>query len=174
MHSQTNTDKPLEIYKNSKSYQEIVRRRYNINDLGLLYDDKILLLIYAYEWFSIKENDLYNKVCYHPYLTVKDKKYLDSIYENQKNIFYIQLVPFYFSLYIFKRKYIKVSIRKSFKPLATIYSLGLIYPIISWMFLISYSMNEHIKQDNKLQNYFNLDVDRTKIQKDLLNFNIVL
>jgi hypothetical protein len=167
-------NKPLEIYKNSKSYQEIVRRKYNINDLGLLYDDKILLLIYALEWFDIPDKSVYNKVCYHPYLTMKDMKQLNRIYENHKNYFYISLFPVYSVLYFLKKKFAKSSFRKSAKPNLILWSLGVLFPIASWKFYFSKQINKDIKEDKDLSKYFELDVDREKIKKDLLNFNIVL
>ena len=167
-------NKPLEIYKNSKSYQEIVRRKYNINDLGLLYDDKILLLIYALEWFEIPTSDYYNKVCFHPYLTAKDMKQLNRINENQKNYFYLSLLPVFSLLYLTKRKYVKVSLRKSLKPNIFIYSLALIYPVLSWKLFFSRQIKKDIKEDKDLAKYFVLDVDRAKIKTDLLNYNIVL
>ena len=166
--------KPLEIYKNSKSYQEIVRRKYNINDLGLLYDDKILLLIYALEWFEIHESDFYNKVCFHPYLTAKDMKQLKRINENQKNYFYLSLLPVFSLLYLAKKKFVKVSIRKSLKSNVFIYSLAAIYPLLSWKLFFSRQIRKDIKEDEELAKYFVLDVDRAKIKKDLLNYNIVL
>jgi hypothetical protein len=166
--------KLLEIYKNSKSYQEIVRRKYNINDLGLLYDDKILLLIYALEWFEIPESDLYNKVCFHPYLTAKDMKQLKRINENQKNYFYLSLLPVFSLLYLAKKKFLKVGMRKSLKSNVFIYSLAVIYPVLSWKLFFSRQIRQDIKEDKDLAKYFELDVDRAKIKKDLLNYNIVL
>jgi hypothetical protein len=167
-------NKPLEIYKNSKSYQEIVRRKYNINDLGLLYDDKILLLIYALEWFDIPDKNVYNKVCYNPYLTMKDKKQLDRIYENHKNYFYLSLLPVYSILYFIKKKIVKTSLRKSMKPSIILYSLGVLFPILSWKLFFKNQINKDIREDKDMQKYFELNVDRDKIKKDLLNFNIVI
>jgi hypothetical protein len=167
-------NKPLEIYKNSKSYQEIVRRKYNINDIALLYDDKILLLIYALEWFEIPEKNYYNKICFHPYLKAKDMQQLNRIYENGKNSFYLSLVPVYATLYFMKKKYVKASIKKNLKPNILIYSFALILPILSWKLFFYPKIKKDLSEDKLLSKYFVLDVDRDKIKKDLLNYNIVL
>ena len=168
-------DKPIEIYKNNKSYQEIVRRKYNINDLGILYDDKILLLIYVCEWFKIPFTNSYDKVCYHPYLTKKDHKKLESIYENQKNNLFLSTLPFYFLLILMKRKYVKGNnLRKNFKPIGLLTASVFIYPYVLWNFILYPKMNKDIQEDSQLQKYFSLDVDQDKIKRDLLNYNIVL
>lgn len=173
--NENNFDKPIEIYKNNKSYQEIVRRKYNITDIGLLYDDKILLLIYACDWFNIQPTKVYEKVCYHPYMTKRHHKKLNEIYENQKNNLFLFSLPFYGLLYIAKRKFVKgTNLRKNFTATSLIFLSVVFFPILFWKFYLLKNMNKDIQIDKDLKQYLHLDIDRNKIKEDLLNYNIVL
>jgi hypothetical protein len=168
-------DLPLEVYKRNKTFQEIVKRKYNIKDQGILYDDKILLLIYACEWFDIPNRKIYEKVCYHPLLTKRHHKKLNVIYENQKNNLYMFIIPLYGFLYILKKKFAKgFNPRKHYKILFSIYGSGIVAPFLMWKYILSKKMNEDIRNDNDLNQYLFLNFDRDKIKKDLLNYNIVL
>jgi hypothetical protein len=173
-----NANVAIELYKNNKYFQDSVRRKYNIKDAGILYDDKILLLIYALEWFDIPEKKYYYKVCYHPYLTRKDLNHLNTIYENQKNNFFITTLGVYAGLFFFRKKFIGTkgsNLRKNWKPIFYMFFVSLLFPILSWELFFVSKLNQDIKEDKDLADkYFHLDVDKKKIKRDLLNFNIVL
>lgn len=168
-------DKPIEIYKNNKSYQEIVKRKYKINDIGLLYDDKILLLIYACDWFNIPSNKVFEKVCYHPYLTKKHHKKLNEIYENSKNNLFLITLPFYGFLYLLKKKVVKGNnFRKNFKFNLGIFSLAGLFPFLTWKLYLLENMKNNIQEDKDLSTYLELNIDKNRIKQELLNYNIVL
>jgi hypothetical protein len=168
-------NEPLAIYKNSKSYQHIVRDRYNITNQSILYDDRLLLMIYAYEWFQIPDKNIYEKVCYNPYITNKDYKLLNKIYDSQKfnvvllSIFGFLIIP------IIKAKIIKkYKIHKhNWKP--ELLSLGLMIalPVVSWFGFFQRKMNKDIKGSD-LNKYLSLDLNKEKIKEDLLAYNIVV
>jgi hypothetical protein len=173
--NENDTEQPVEIYKQNKSFQEIIRRRYNINDIGLLYDDRILLLIYTYEWFQIPAANLYDKVCYHPLVVRKDHIKLSEIYENEKNIFLATMLPFFGLLYFIKSKFSKGrNLRKNFKLLALISTSAVVVPSVLWKLYFVSRMNRNIFNDTSLNKYLKLNVDKEKIKQDLLNYNIVL
>jgi hypothetical protein len=55
-----------------------------------------------------------------------------------------------------------------------IYSVALMYPLLSWKLYFSPQIRRDIVADKDLSKYFILNVDRSKIKTDLLNYNIVL
>ena len=140
-----------------------------------MYDDRILLLIYAYEWFGIPPNYIYDKVCYHPYLNKIDFKRLNEIYEHEKNICLLSNIPFFTLIFLSYKRYGKGgSFRKNKRLLLTSAFGAVAYPYMLWKYLFAQRMNRHIIDDPNLNKYLNLDIDKEKIKNDLLNFNIVL
>ncbi len=166
---------PLAIYKNNKSFQEIVKRKYNITQSSLLYDDGLLLLIYTYEWFNIPKCNVYDLVGYNPLITRKHFDKLTKKYEHQKNIYLLTILPFFAIMYYLKIRYVKGSnFRKNFTPMMALGFMSIFYPFALWNYFFVPRMNYEIKSDEDLKSYLNLNVDKDKIQRDLLNFNIVL
>jgi hypothetical protein len=167
---------PLAIYKNNKSYQEITRRNYKIKDPRVFYDDTILLLIYAYEWFKIPERNAFEKVCFHPYLTKGDFNKANELRENQKiNLFAFCIVPLYAGLFLIKRKIARTTYyRRNWSPIIGIVSAAILVPFACWNVVLKKKLDNDIKEDPNLKKYLTLDLDKNKISKDLLNYNITI
>ena len=172
---ESSDDKPLEIYKMNKTYQELIKRKYKIKDPHLLYDEKILLLIYTVEWFNIPDYKLYDKICFHPLITKRHYKKLNDIYENHKNNLILITFFFYGFLYLLKKTFAKASnTRRNYKIIFPFALLAIIQPYLTWEFILKRKMNKDIGEDQNLINYLKLDFDKEKIKNDLLNYNIVL
>jgi hypothetical protein len=170
-----NDNRPLGIYKNNRFYQDTCKQRYDINDLNILYDDNILLLIYACEWFKIKDSNVHDKVLYHPYLTVRDHSNLNKIYQHYKNNLIFETVGVASIFYILKKKYVvSKKFRKTWKPVSAM-ALGMILiPYFSWNYIFKKQMNNEIRKNERLGKYLYLDLEKEKLRNELLNYNIVI
>lgn len=167
----------LAIYKNSKSYQEIVKNKYNIKNPNYLYDERILLLIFAYEWFDIPKMKIYDKVSYNPYITTKDFKKLNTIYQNYSNNLLLSFLPIGLTVFLIKRRFLNnkfKSFKRNWKFYLLIGGIVTMVPPALWYLYFLPKMNKNIVEDPQLRKYLELDVDKEKIRLDLLNYNIIL
>lgn len=163
------------VYKNNKYFQNYYKTKYNLTDDHILLDDNLILLIYACEWFKIPDEDKFDKVCYHPYLTKKDNRKLTQIYQHYTNLFIYECVGLLGVAFLIRRKMIRpYNIRKrGLKTLGLFLGVGMV-AFLSWKFIFMRRLNQRIRKDKDLEKYSTLNLDRNKIKEDLLNYNIVI
>lgn len=162
---------PLAIYSDNKAFQMNCKDKYHIDDPNLLYNDTLLLLLYAYEWFDISSDDPFSKVSYHPYLTIKHYDRLHRIYQSQLLNHALLAIPVFIGFSIFNKN---LNQRKSyvrhFKN--AIFTIGLISPV--WPLYFKPRMQQHIREDKELSRYVNIDIDREKIKEQINNLGVTL
>jgi hypothetical protein len=162
-------NKPLELYK-SDNFRAFYRKKFSILHNGMYYDDKVLKLLYSYDWFDLKENNLYRKVSCHPNLTKADKTKVDEIKLKNSMLIYTAF-PVYGLAHYFSNKIIKKKNR--------ILARGLVYltMIAWWVCYVNYrriKINYDIQKEPTLDKYMTYEMDQNKIKIELLNYNIVI
>jgi len=164
-------DEPRAVYS-KKPYQLYVQETYGIENKKILYNDGILLLIYAGEWFKIPETDLVNKIRFHPYLTEKDYTLLTNI-KNNHNLYLFLYTNAAFGLFY----YLTIATTKisSVNKLIRFSKCLFLSLTTSFLFNKLYYKKRYeniIKNSYLYDKYFTLDLDKLKIKDDLLKVGI--
>jgi hypothetical protein len=165
-------DEFVKVYSNNRSYINKVRSNYVINN-SLLQNEKIMLLIYTYEWFKIPKDNNFEKVIYHPFLTKNDQMLVDDLrtrYVIKLGLFsltYMAVTSLYFA-----RRY-------KHKPKLILFEMGNIavtglLAYCFWKIYLYKRLNLDVRNITELQKYEKLDVDLEKVIQELVNYNIKL
>jgi hypothetical protein len=165
-------DEYVKVYSNNRSYINKVRSNYIINN-SLLQNEKVMLLIYTYEWFKIPKENSFEKIIYHPYLTKNDQAIVDDL-----KICYIMKLGFCSLAYITLTNAYFIR-RVKYKPKILLFNIGNtmltgLLAFIFWNVYLYRRLNEEMKSHKVLQKYLSLNVDLEKIIKELVNYNIKL
>jgi hypothetical protein len=162
----------VKVYCNNRSYINKVKNNYIINH-ALLHNDKVMLLIYTYEWFKIPKQNNFEKVIYHPFLTKKDQILVEEL-----------KTRYIFKLCLFTGIYLLISnglfIRRfQQKPKIILFNLSniAIASLLAYSFWNIYlypRLNEEVPSVKELTKYLELNVDLEKIIQELVNYNIKL
>ncbi len=165
-------DEPKAYYL-SRSYQMLIKDKYNIMNNSFLYDDKLCLMLYASEWFNIPKDMSYMKIILHPNLTIRDDKLLKNINKNNN-----RTLIFYFLSNLAFMNIIGQKVKRSKTKLALRFLLTLgLSANSSYLFNTFYvnpKFEETLKKDKNLNKYLTLDLDYKKIKADLSNYGIIV
>ncbi len=166
-----NDDEYIKMYSNKK-FQNKARKVYSLSD-NLMYNDRILLLLYTYEWFKISKEKKFEQAFYHPYLTKNDMEMIKHI----RLKYFLLLSTIDLFIYFSVVGYYSYKIKN--KPKIILFQIINVFPTLAfgiylWNSLISKKMNKEVENISKLNKYTKLDVDLEKIIKELVNYNIKL
>jgi hypothetical protein len=168
----SNEDGFVKLYSNTRNFREKVRNEYKVSN-SLLYDDKVLLMIYAWEWFKIPKSNKFELVSYHPFLKQKDLDLITHLSIKYASMAFIPALCFFmFGLRMFSKRYNKKDklIIFSMFHLITSNVLG----FVLWKCFFYNKLNTEIENTKKFKKYLVLDVDKEKIKDDLKKYNIKL
>jgi hypothetical protein len=162
----------VKVYSTNRSYINKVKDNYNMNNFSLL-DEKLMLLIYTYEWFKIPKTNTFEKVIYHPLLTKSDQGIVDHIrtkYLLKTGLFGLVYFTLMNGIFISRFKHRpKVMLLKFSNALLT----G-IFTYIFWNTYLYNQLNKEVGAIKEFDKYMNLDVDLQKVIQELVNYNIKL
>ncbi len=162
----------VKVYSNTRNFRDKVKTKYKVPN-RLLFDDKILLMIYAYEWFKIPKSNNFERVSYHPFLVQKD---LDLVNHICSKYIYLTLMPtlllFIGGLGIVAKRNKKKAGRLLFGIINMITTNILGYCL--WKYYFYHKLNEEVGNDPELNQYLELNVDINTIINELRNNNITL
>jgi len=166
-----NNDEYVKMY-NNKRFQIKAKKNYRLSD-NIMYDDRILLLLYTYEWFKISKDKKFELAFYHPYLTNNDME----IIKHLRFKYLCLLSTINLLIYLCGIKYYSYKINS--KPKIKLFQIVSIIPTIAfgiylWNSVMSKKMNKEVERISELNKYMKLDVDLERIIKELVNYNIKL
>jgi hypothetical protein len=163
-------DEYVRVYSNTRNFRDRVKEQYKVPN-SLIHDDRLLLLIYTYEWFKLPKTNKFELVSYHPYLKQKD---LDLANHISNKYMYMTFMPtslsFLFGLGYFSKYYKKRASRLLFGIVNLIVTN--LFGLCLWKYYFLEKMNEEVSDNKRLKKYFELDVDKDMVREELKKYKI--
>jgi len=150
--------------------------QYDVNNTILLEDPRFRTLLLTKHWFTLKDNDLYSKIIYNPFLIEKDYEKIQNIKNHHERIidtfFYISFLAYFLKIKnSFSKRKVKGFAKKSFFfmsfPIIVLSYFSLAKPLY-----LRYRINDFASQNEDLTKYAKLELDLKLINKELSKYKI--
>jgi hypothetical protein len=164
-------DEYVKVYSNNRSYINRAKYKYLLNNFQIQ-NEKVMLLIYTYEWFKIPKENNFEKVVYHPFLTKNDQYLIDDL----RTRYILRLGLFSLAYLTISNSFFAKRFKKPKFLLFNFYNL-IITGLLSYSFWNIYlykKLNQDVGTVKDLKKYLDLNVDLQKIIQELVNYNIKL
>lgn len=171
-----NTNNFINVLERDVKVKRNLSIQYDVNNSILLEDPKFRTLLLTKHWFTFKDNDLYSKTIYNPFLKEKDYEKIQNIKNHHEMnidaLFYIGFIAYFLKIKnSFSKKQIKGLANKSF------FFLSFPTILISYLSLgkpsfLRYKLNGIVLKDDELMQYTKLEIDLNLINKELNKYKI--
>lgn len=153
------------------NYKDHVKENYTVADPQIMENETILQMIYSLEWYDIPRSCKTDLIEFHPYLT--DDDYEKLYYIKYQHLLELSLSGALFTLFnnrllnnyapsIFRKRYVRFPMALIFGGLCT-YGFNLA--------MLKTLLYKDLKEE-KLDKYFELDLNAEMMKKDLAEFGI--
>lgn len=156
----------------SSNYQQYIRSKYLIENKDIYLNQKVLLLLYAFEWFNISKNDISSKLKYHPYLKREDYDKFEKENNRVKKITSLITIMTFTSstAYLLNKLKDKNSVNLTYLMIKGFFITSLSFLMCKIYF--KSQLCNYIQLDPSLNQYMKLDISRDMIKSDLIKLGI--
>ena len=156
----------------SSNYQQYIKSKYLIENKDIYLNQKVLLLLYAFEWFNISKNDISSKLKYHPYLKREDYNKFEKEHNRVKKITSLITIMTFTSstAYLLNKLKDKNSVNLTYLMIKGFFITSLSFLMCKIYF--KSQLSNYIQLDPSLNQYMKLDISRDMIRSDLIKLGI--